>query len=98
MFPLFLCFYIGYRNLIDLGEADILKNYLKIRRELSEYSDILSSKKEVIIFNKSDLFEQKDIDKKLKIFKNKIKNKFEIISFFSKKDLIKIKRILLKNA
>jgi len=85
-------------HLIDLGEADILKNYLKIRRELSEYSDILSSKKEVIIFNKSDLFEQKDIDKKLKIFKNKIKNKFEIISVFSKKDLIKIKRILLKNA
>ena len=85
-------------HLIDLGEADILKNYLKIRRELSEYSDILSSKKEVIIFNKSDLFEQKDIDKKLKIFKNKIKNKFEIISVFSKKDLIKIKKILLKNA
>mgnify|MGYP003682535419 FL=1 len=85
-------------HLIDLEEADVLKNYLKIRRELSEYSDILSSKKEIIIFNKSDLFEQKDIDKKLKIFKNKIKNKFEIISVFSKKDLIKIKRILLKNA
>ena len=85
-------------HLIDLGEGDMLKNYLKIRRELSEYSDILSKKKEIIIFNKSDLFEQKDIDKKLKIFKNKIKTKFEIISVFSKKDLIKIKKILLKNA
>ena len=61
-------------------------------------SSLIFFKKEVIIFNKSDLFEQKDIDKKLKIFKNKIKNKFEIISVFSKKDLIKIKRILLKNA
>ena len=85
-------------HLIDLGEGDMLKNYLKIRRELSEYSDILSKKKEIIIFNKSDLLEQKDIDKKLKIFKNKIKTKFEIISVFSKKDLIKIKKILLKNA
>ena len=85
-------------HLIDLGEGDMLKNYLKIRRELSEYSDILSSKKEIIIINKSHLFEQKDIDKKLKIFKNKIKTEFEVISVFSKKDLIKIKKILLKNA
>ncbi len=85
-------------HLIDLGEEDILNNYLKIRKELSKYSDILSNKKEIIIFNKSDLFEQKDIDKKLKAFKNKIKNKFEIMSVFSQKDLIKIKKILLKNA
>jgi len=43
------------------------------------------------------LLEKKDIDKRLKTFKNKIKKKFEVISVFSKSDLLKIKKILLKN-
>jgi len=37
------------------------------------------------------------MDKKLKLFKSKVKNKFEVISVFSKNDLDKIKKILLKN-
>jgi GTP-binding protein len=84
-------------HLIDLSENDVLDNYLKIRNELSKYDDILNKKKEIIFFNKSDLLEKKDIDLKLKKFKSKIKSKFEIISVFSLKDLIKIKKILLKN-
>jgi GTPase involved in cell partitioning and DNA repair len=74
-----------------------LGNYLKIRNELLKYDDVLDKKKEIIFFNKSDLLEKKDIDKKLKTFKNNIKNKFEVISVFSEKDLLKIKKILLKN-
>jgi GTP-binding protein len=84
-------------HLIDLSEEDLLGNYVKIRNELSNYDDTLSKKKEIIFFNKSDLFDKKDIDKKLKVFKNKIKKKFEIVSVFSDKDLLKIKKILLKN-
>ena len=84
-------------HLIDVSEDDLLGNYLKIRNELFKYNDILDKKKEIIFFNKSDLLEKKDIDKKLKVFKNKIKNKFEVISVFSEKDLLKIKKILLKN-
>ena len=84
-------------HLIDLSEDNLQENYLKIRKELSKYSDILSKKKEIIIFNKSDLLEKKDIDKRLKTFKNKIKKKFEVISVFKKNDLLKIKKILLKN-
>ena len=49
------------------------------------------------MFNKSDLLGKKEMEKKLKIFKKKIKKKFEVISNFEKKDLIKIKKILLKN-
>ena len=75
----------------------MLESYLKIRKELSKYDDILNKKKEIIFFNKSDLLEKKDIDKKLKTFKNKVKGETEVISVFSKKDLFKIKKILLKN-
>jgi GTP-binding protein len=84
-------------HLIDVSEDDLLGNYLKIRNELLKYDDVLDKKKEIIFFNKSDLLEKKDIDKKLKTFKNNIKNKFEVISVFSEKDLLKIKKILLKN-
>ena len=83
-------------HLIDLSEEDLLGNY-KIRNKLSNYDKNLSKKKEIIFFNKSDLFDKKDIDIKIKTFKNKIKSKLEIISIFSKKDLLKIKKILLKH-
>ena len=52
----------------------------------------------MIFFNKSDLFEKNEINKKVEEFKKKIKNKFEIISVFSKKDIDKIKKILIRNA
>ena len=84
-------------HLLDLSEQNVLENYEKIRNELSNYDDILYKKKEIIIFNKSDLLEKSEIDKKLKNFKKKIKKKYEIISVFSQKDLIKVKKLLLKN-
>jgi GTP-binding protein len=84
-------------HLIDLSDDNLLDNYLKIRNELSEYDGILEKKKELIFFNKSDLLEENEIEKKLKKFKKSINKKFEVISIFSKKDLLKTKKILLKN-
>ena len=84
-------------HVVDLSEDDLLGNYLKIRNELSSYDSNLGKKKEIVFFNKSDLVEKKDMEKKLKIFKNKIKKKFEVISVFLEADLLKIKKILLKN-
>jgi len=84
-------------HVVDLSEDDLLGNYLKIRNELSSYDSNLGKKKEMVFFNKSDLVEKKDMEKKLKIFKSKIKKKFEVISVFLDTDLLKIKKILLKN-
>jgi len=84
-------------HLIDLSEEKLEENYLNVRNELSKYDKILSKKKEIIVFNKSDLFEKKEIDKKLKIFKKKIKKKFEIISVVADKNLTDLRKILLKN-
>ena len=85
-------------HLIDLSEDSLVDNYKKIKLELSTYDKNLVKKKEIIFFNKSDLFNKEDIDKKLKEFKDKTKKKYEIISVFSKKDIKKIKKILIKNA
>ncbi len=84
-------------HLIDLSEEKLEENYLNIRNELTKYDKILSKKKEIIVFNKSDLFEKKEIDEKLKIFKKKIKKKFEIISIVADKNLTNLRKILLKN-
>ena len=72
--------------------------YKNIKFELSTYDKNLVKKKEIIFFNKSDLLDEMEINKKLSEFKKKIKSKYEIISVFSKKDIQKIKKILIKNA
>ena len=84
-------------HLIDISENDLVENYLQIRKELEKYDEDLSKKKEIIVFNKSDLLEEKDIKNKLKTFKNKTKKKFEIISVVADNNLINLRKILLKN-
>ncbi len=85
-------------HLIDLSENNLVKTYKQIIKELSSYDKKMSEKKEIIFFNKSDLFENKEIKIKLEEFKKNIKNKYEIISVFSNKDIQRIKKILIRYA
>ena len=85
-------------HLIDLSEDNLVKTYKHIIQELSSYDKKLREKKEIIFFNKSDLFKDDEINKKLADFKNMIKTKYEIISVFSNKDIQKIKKLLVKYA
>ena len=85
-------------HLIDLSENDLLNSYKKIKSELSNYDKSLIKKKEIIFFNKSDLLEDNEINEKLKEFKKKIKNNYEIVSVYSSKDIQKIKKLLIRYA
>ena len=85
-------------HLIDLSENNLEKTYTEITNELSSYDKKLSKKKEIIFFNKSDLFDNDEIKKKLENFKKKINAKYEIISVFSSKDIQKTKKLLIKYA
>ncbi len=85
-------------HLIDLTENDLTSAYKKIKIELTSYDKMLSKRKEIIFFNKSDLLKNEDIKKKLVEFKKKVKTKYEVISVFSNKDIKKIKQILLNYA
>ena len=84
-------------HLVDLTEDNLAENYKKIRSELKNYDVELSQKKEIIFFNKSDLIEKKDLDKKMSKFKSKINSKYKIISIFNKDDIQTIKRALIAN-
>ena len=81
-------------HLIDISEKDIIGNYLKIRNELSKYDKSILKKKEIIIFNKSDLVNMNLITKKLKNFKKKIKKDFQITSLVSKENFEQVKKII----
>jgi len=81
-------------HLIDISEKDIIGNYLKIRNELSKYDKSILKKKEIVIFNKSDLVNMDLITKNLKNFKKETKKDFQIISLVSKENFEKVKKII----
>ena len=84
-------------HLIDVTEDNLVENYKKIRSELQSYNLSLSKKKEIIYFNKSDLVEKNELNKKIDIFNRKIKKKYKIISIFKKDDIKTIKKVLITN-
>ena len=81
-------------HLIDISEKDIIGNYLKIRNELSKYDKSILKKKEIVIFNKSDIVNMDLITKKLKNFKKETKKDFQTISLVSKENFEKVKKII----
>ena len=58
---------------------------------------IYQKKKEIIFFNKADLLNIESIKRKIKSFQSYLKTSYEIVSLHSKKDIVKIKKVLIKN-
>ena len=83
--------------MIPADSDNINKEYEILRNELKKYDESLNKKKELIVFTKIDLLDKKITEKKLKVFKNKIKSKYDIISVFNSEDIKRIKRNFLKN-
>jgi len=84
-------------HLIDITNEDILENYLKIRKELSKYSDNLLKKKEIIVFNKIDVIGTKKVNEKINAFKKKVKKKIYKISVAQNEGIINIKKLLINH-
>ena len=85
-------------HLIDLNEDNLIDNYQNIKKELSAYDKKLNKKKEIICFSKSDLIDKNKAREKIDKFKKVIKKECGVISIFQKKDIIKLKKVLIKNA
>ena len=79
-------------HLIDINSINIMNNYYKIRKELNKYSKKLSKKKEIIVLNKIDLLDKKEIKEKISYLSKKIKKKIYIISTVNKSGIDEIKR------
>ena len=85
-------------HLIDITGNDIIKDYLKIRKELSKYSQSLLKKKEIIVFNKIDIINTNKMNEKIDYFEKKIRKKIFKISIAQNKGLSTLKQLLVNNA
>ena len=82
-------------HLIDITNQNIVYSYNQVRKEIGKYSKKMLKKKEIIVLNKIDLIDKKEIDQKKEEFK-KVKKKVIAISTINKSNLLKIKSQLLK--
>ena len=62
---------------IDITDEDINETYLKLRKELKLYSKELIKKKSIIILNKIDMLEKKEIEEKIKSVKKVINKEYK---------------------
>ena len=82
-------------HLIDVTEEDLYYSYQQVRAELEKYSKELVKKVELIVLNKTDLIDKKELDEKLNNFKKKIRKDILLMSNLEKKSISKIKAKLL---
>ena len=82
-------------HLIDITNEDLLENYFKVRKELLKYSDKLIKKREIIVFNKMDMINKEEVNKKINNFNKKVKKKIYTISALKHQGLKVIKKILI---
>jgi len=82
-------------HLIDITEKDLINSYKQVRGELKKYSKELLDKEELVVFNKIDLIDKDQINKKLSVFKQKINKNVTIISTLDKKTVSDIKSKLI---
>ena len=81
-----------------LANKDIKKSYKKIKNELKSYNSKLTKKKELVILNKTDLLDQKQIKKISDELGKSIKSEVILLSTFEKGSVSKIKSKLIKYA
>ena len=82
-------------HLIDITSEDLKKSYQQVKNELKKYSNKLIKKKELIVLNKIDLIDEKEINHIIKDFKKNTKSEIIAVSTFNKSSVSKIKSKLL---
>ena len=82
--------------MIDITEEDLKKSYNQVRKELKNYSKDLLKKDEMVILNKTDLLEDKEVKKIKNDFLKKHKVNLITLSTLDKKSISKIKSKLIK--
>ena len=85
-------------HLIDITNEDIKKSYNQVKNELKSYNYKLNKKKELIVLNKTDLIEEKEIKKIIKDFSKELKSEVISISTFKKISISKMKAKLISYA
>jgi len=83
-------------HMIDITEDDLKKSYSQVRKELKNYSKDLLKKDEIVVLNKIDLLDDKEVKKIKDNFLKKYKVKLTTLSTFNKKSILEIKSKIIK--
>jgi len=82
-------------HLIDISEKNLVNSYSQVREEMAKYSSELLKKQEIIVFNKTDLVDEEEKNKKIKEFHEITKKPAFETSTLDKKSVSDIKSKLL---
>ena len=83
-------------HMIDVTENDLIKSYSQVRKELRNYSKELLKKDEIVVLNKIDLLNSKEVKKIKDNFLKKYKLKLIILSTIDRKSVSNIKSKIIK--
>ena len=83
-------------HMIDITEGDLKKSYSQVRKELKNYSKDLLKKNEIVVLNKIDLLDDKEVKKIKDNFLKKYKVKLITLSTLNKKSISDIKSKIIK--
>ena len=83
-------------HMIDVTEENLKKSYSQVRKELKNYSKDLLKKDELVVLNKIDLLEDKEVKKIKNDFLKKHKVNLITLSTLDKKSISKIKSKIIK--
>tara|TARA_Y100001970_G_scaffold112170_1_gene139982 strand:- start:705 stop:1688 length:984 start_codon:yes stop_codon:yes gene_type:complete len=83
-------------HMIDVTENDLIKSYSQVRKELRNYSKELLKKDEIVVLNKIDLLNSKEVKKIKDNFLKKYKVKLIILSTIDRKSVSNIKSKIIK--
>ena len=83
-------------HMIDVTEENLKKSYSQVRKELKNYSKDLLKKDELVVLNKIDLLEDKEVKKIKNDFLKKYKVNLITLSTLDKKSISKIKSKIIK--
>ena len=85
-------------HMIDITNKDLKKSYRQIKNELKNYSPKISNKKELVVLNKTDLINNKDLKKIIRDFSKYTNSEVTSLTTFEKKSVSKIKAKLISYA
>lgn len=77
----------AFMHLVDATDDDVAKNYKAIRKELELYKAELAQKPEVVVLNKCDALDEKEIKKKVKALEKASGKKVFPISAIAKQGI-----------
>ena len=60
-------------HVIDISSEDIISDYNTIKHEIEAYNQDILKKQIIVVFNKIDLLDKREIQQKIKLFKQKTK-------------------------